>query len=80
MWTFPLHQRGGFLDPLLTDMLQDSFQCRPLDRVGSSDHHAVLATVSLAPARDEDHQRVHWLWDRANWVAVRKALTLTDRE
>ncbi len=72
--TFPTHQRGGSLDPVLTDLISDCVQCRPLDYVGSSDHLAVLSTIKLAPAREEEHERTIWLWDRANWDAVRNAL------
>ncbi len=68
----------GSLDPVVTDLPQECVHCLPLDCVGSSDHHAVLTTVSVAPARDEDHQQATWLWHRADWVAVRQALALTD--
>lgn len=74
---FPTHQRGGSLDPVLTDLPSDCVLCCPLDRVGSSDHNAVLTTISLAPAREEEHQRVIWLWDRADWTAARQALAAT---
>ena len=79
---FPTQQRGRSLDPVLTDMSGDCVQCRPLDRVGSSDHQVVLSTISLAPARDEEHQRIFWLWDRADSTlsiaaqAMKLALTM----
>ena len=72
---FPTHERGGSLDPVLTDLPDDRVQCRPLDRVGSSDHFAVLSTLNLAPSREEDYQRDVWLWERAEWEAARLALT-----
>ncbi len=75
---FPTRQCGGSLNPVLTDLPQECVQCHPLDHVDSSDHHAVHTTVSVAPACDEDHQQVTWLWDCTNWVAMRQALALID--
>ena len=75
---FPTHQRGGSLDPVLTDLAGDSVRCRPLDFVGTSDHLAVLSTIKIAPAREEEHHRTIWLCDRVDWEAVRRALGETS--
>ena len=58
---FPTHQRGGSLDPVLTDLVGESVQCHSLDYVGTSNHLAILSTISLSPARDEEHHRTIWL-------------------
>lgn len=71
---FPTHQRGGSLDPVLTDLAGGSVRCRPLDFVGTSDHLAILSTLTLAPAREEERRRTIWLWDRADWGEIRRAL------
>ena len=54
---FPTHQRGGSLDPVLTNLASDSEKCRTLDVVDTSDHLAVLSTIKIAPAREEEHHR-----------------------
>ena len=76
----PTHQRGGSLYPVLTHLSGDCVQYYPLDRVGSFDHHAVLSLNSLALARDEEHQRVICLCDRADWVAMKLAMATTTRD
>ena len=63
---FPTHQRGGSLDPVLTDLAGESVQFHSLDYVGTSDHLAFLSTISLPPACDEEHHRTIWLWEHAN--------------
>ena len=47
--TFPLQERGGTLDTVLSD-LQDTLRCHHLGLVCSSDHHAVLTQVDLGVA------------------------------
>lgn len=44
---FPTHQCGGSLGPVHTNLSSDCVLCRPLDRVNSSDHHAVFTTIIL---------------------------------
>ena len=78
--TFPTHTRGASLDPVLTDLPGDTVQCHQLNRVGSSDHNAVLCELGLNPACEEGTQRTIWLWERANWCAIRRALANTDWE
>ncbi|XP_045103060.1 uncharacterized protein LOC123499311 [Portunus trituberculatus] len=75
---FPTHQRGGSLDPVLSDLPEACVMCRPLDRVGSSDHYAVLSSINLSAAREEEQQRVIWLWERADWEAMKRSLSATD--
>ncbi|XP_050730057.1 uncharacterized protein LOC127005333 [Eriocheir sinensis] len=76
--TFPTHVGGGSLDPVLTDLPGDSVHCRPLERIGSSDHNAVLTELGLNPSPEEARQRVIWLWQRADWQAMKRALADTD--
>ena len=52
--------------------------CSQLNRVGSSDHNAVLCTLGLNPAQEEDSQRTIWLWERADWQAIKETLAATD--
>ena len=75
---FATHERGGSLDPVLTDLPGDSVQCYRMDKVGSSDHHAVLCEIGLNPACEEGSQRTIWLWDKANWQEIRRELASTD--
>ena len=76
--TFATHTRGASLDPVLTDLRGDSVQCLQLSRIGSSDHNAVLSTLGLNPAHEEASQRTLWLWEQANWQAIKRALAATN--
>ncbi|KAK8396061.1 hypothetical protein O3P69_005273 [Scylla paramamosain] len=60
--TFPIHERGGTLDPVISDLEEDTLNCHQLGLVGSSDHHAVLTQVDMGVARDEATTRTVWLW------------------
>ena len=62
--TFPTHERGGLLDPVLTDLPDTTIACQQLGTVGSSDHHAVLTQVTLTLAREKAVPRTVWLWQR----------------
>ncbi len=64
--TFPTHERGGLLDPVVTDLPEASISCQQLGPVGSSDHSAVLSQVELLTAREDVIPRTVWLWDRAD--------------
>ncbi len=76
--TFPTHERGGTLDPVISDLEEDTLSCHQLGLVGSSDHHAVLTQVDMGVARDEATTRTVWLWDRADWGSLRRDLRRTD--
>ena len=78
--TFPTHERGGILDPVLSDLPDTSIQCQQLGPVGSSDHYTVLAQVKLQTAREEAVSRTIWLWERADWSSMRQAMENTDWE
>ena len=41
--TFPTHEQGGLLDPVITDLPEASICCQQLSPVGSSDHYAILS-------------------------------------
>ncbi|XP_045130533.1 uncharacterized protein LOC123515742 [Portunus trituberculatus] len=72
--TFPTHVRGGMLDPVLSDLPETSVRCQQLGPVGSSDHYAVLARVELNATREDAVPRTIWLWGRADWPTMRRAL------
>ena len=76
--TFATHEHGASLDPVLTDLPGDSVQCCPLDKVGSSDHFAVLCELGLNPCCEEGGQRTIWLWEKANWQSIKNVLESTD--
>ena len=76
--TFPTHERGGTLDPAITDLGESSVWCQQLGLVGSSDHHAVLTQMDVSVARDEAHTRTIWIWERADWPSFRSDLRQTD--
>ncbi|KAK4290453.1 hypothetical protein Pmani_036646 [Petrolisthes manimaculis] len=76
--TFPTHERGGTLDPAITDLGEDTVTCHQLGQVGSSDHHAILIKTEVGVAREEAVSRTIWLWDRADWSSLRKDLQRTD--
>ena len=78
--TFPTHEGGGLLDPVLSDLPEANVTCQQLDKVGSSDHHAVLTHVQLNAAREEAVPRTIWLWEEADWPSLRQALSTTDWE
>ena len=75
---FPTHERGGLLDPVLSDLPETSIHCQQLGPVGSSDHYAVLARVELHTTREDAAPRTIWLWRRADWLSMRHALENTD--
>ncbi|KAG0713524.1 hypothetical protein GWK47_016052 [Chionoecetes opilio] len=58
---FPTHISGSSLDPVITDLPEEVITCLPLGMVGSSDHSAVLTTISTTVVRDEATARVNWL-------------------
>lgn len=75
---FPTHQREGSLDPVLTDLTIDNVQCRPLDFMSTSDHLAILTTITLSQACEEYHSKTIRQWDHADWNAVIRALGELD--
>lgn len=76
--TFPTHERGGLLDPVITDLPQASIHCQQLGSVGSSDHYAVLSRVDLLTAREDTIPRTIWLWERADWPTLKQNVENTD--
>ena len=76
--TFPTHERGGTLDPVITDLREGTATCHQLEPVGSSDHHAILTRVDVGIARDEASSRTIWQWDRADWCSLKSDLQQTD--
>jgi len=78
--TFPTHERGGLLDPVVTDLPEVSIRCEQLGPVGSSDHFAVLSQVELQTAREDAIPRTIWLWDRADWPSMKQDMETTDWE
>ena len=76
--TFQTHERGGLLDPVLSDLPEERISCQQLDKVGSSDHHAVLTKILLHVAREKVAPRTVWVWEQANWRAMRRILAATD--
>ena len=55
--TFPTHERGGTLDPVISDLQEDTFHCHQLRLIGSSDHHAVLTKVDMGVTWDKATSR-----------------------
>ena len=78
--TFPTHERGGLLDPVMSDLPEASICCQQLGPVGSSDHFAVLSQVELLTAREDTIPRTIWLWDRADWPSMKQDMENTDWE
>ncbi|XP_045113326.1 uncharacterized protein LOC123505739 [Portunus trituberculatus] len=78
--TFPTHERGGMLDPVVTDLPEASIRCQQLGPVGSSDHFAVLSQVELQTAREDATPRTIWLWDKADWPSMKQDIENTDWE
>ena len=75
---FPTHVQGGTLDPVISDLGDDTITCSQLGQAGTSDHFAILSRVNLAPAREENIFRKIWLWDRADWPSMKRELASTD--
>ncbi|KAG0719788.1 hypothetical protein GWK47_049766 [Chionoecetes opilio] len=71
---FPTHISGSSLDPFITDLPEEVITCLPLGMVGSSDHSAVLTTISTTVVRDEATARVNWLWSRGDWDSLKENL------
>ncbi|KAG0724945.1 hypothetical protein GWK47_039548 [Chionoecetes opilio] len=67
---FPTHISGSSLDPVITDLPEEVITCLPLGMFGSSDHSAVLTTISTTVVRNEATARVNWLWFRGDWDSL----------
>ncbi|XP_045122826.1 uncharacterized protein LOC123511207 [Portunus trituberculatus] len=76
--TFQTHERGGLLNPVLSDLPEERILCQQRDKVGSSDHHVVLTKIQLHVAREKAAPRTIWLWEQASWHDMRGALSATD--
>ena len=55
--TFPTHERGKTVDPVISDLQEDTLRCDQLERVGSSDRHTVLIQMNMDVVRDEATSR-----------------------
>ena len=55
------------LDPVISDIQEETVECHQFGTVGSSDHDAVLTQVQLSTACDEVMTRSIWLWKQADW-------------
>ena len=75
---FPTHVLGGSLDPVVTDLPDGDVTCKPLDKVGTSDHFAVLTNVNLNAAMDEGTERKTWVWRHADWETIQCKIAQTD--
>lgn len=64
---FPTHMKGEAVDPVISDLLEVTHQCRQLGLVGSSDHHAFLTQVTFSVARDEVSSCTVWLCGQGGW-------------
>lgn len=51
--TFPTHEHGRTLDPIITELGEDMVTCHQLRQVSSSDHHAILTQVDVGMVQDE---------------------------
>ena len=71
---FPTHISGSSLDPVLTDMSQGAVTCRNGGAVGTSDHYAVISTVSLSALREDPVERTLWKWEHSNWLEIKRAI------
>ncbi|MPC35274.1 hypothetical protein E2C01_028694 [Portunus trituberculatus] len=75
--TFPTHERGGTLDPVISGYQADSLQCHRLELMGSSDHYVLLTQLDVGVAQDEATTRTIWLWNKANWAPLHRELSHT---
>ena len=75
--TFPTHNSGSSLDPVISDLPEEIVTCSPLGAVGSSDHLAIISTFQVAALRDSTMKRTNWLWGRADWEGFQDALRHT---
>ena len=75
---YTTYERGGTLDPSITDLSEGTVTCHQCGLLGSSDHHAILIKTDVGVAREEVISRIIWLWDRADWFSLRRDLQRTD--
>ncbi|KAG7177262.1 RNA-directed DNA polymerase from mobile element jockey-like 42, partial [Homarus americanus] len=64
---FPTHIHGRMLDPLISDLQDDSVRCHQLQQVGD-----------VGVKCDEASTRIIWPWNRADWSSMRRDLHDTD--
>ena len=68
-------REGNLLDLVLTDMAK-GVVCKVLPKL--EDHALVLATVALGVPTEYTEQRERWVYTKANWKGLKKALKSTD--
>ena len=72
----PTHERGGTLDPVISNYQEDSLQCHQLGLLGSSDE--VLTKIDVDLDHHEATTRTIWLWNKADLASVRHDLSYTQ--
>lgn len=78
--SFLTHERGGSLDSILSDFLETNIQCKQLDQVHSSYQCAILGNIKLNIEKESAVPWTIWLWERADWPAMKNAMDNTDWE
>lgn len=65
---------------MFSNLPEGSVKCQHLDKVGRSNHHAVLAHIQLNTDREAIAPFTIWLWEETNWPAISQAISNTDCE
>ena len=78
--TFPTHDSGSSLDPVITDIPEALVHCCSLGNAGSSDHKVIHTTINICPQYDEPVTRTQWLWKKGDWGGFRNALAYINWE
>ena len=55
-------------------MTQGAVTCRVGGTVGTSDHYAVVSSISLSALRDDPVERIFWNWEHSNWPEMKRAI------
>ena len=79
-FTFPTNERGGLLNPVMSDLPEANTRYKQLKNVGRSDHHAALPHINLNGAREDAVPRTIWVWDKVDWLSLRQTLHTPDWE
>ncbi len=74
---FPTHTKGNILDLVLSNNPEIFLSVSSKGRLGKSDHDMLLVELDT-PRRPEQTQAVRPIWDRADWVGMKREWSNID--
>ena len=75
---FHTYRLGSSLDPVISDLRDLLESCEPLSFVGTSDYQGILTRFVIAANKENKKTRTLWLWEKADWEGITRALRNID--